>query len=589
MSPQPFYIELIKPSHYDDDGYVIQWRRSLIPSNSLACLHGLALDCAERRVLGTDVDIRINAYDETNSIIPVRAIIRRLAARGTKGLVCFVGVQSNQFPRTMDMARLFRAAGLAVAIGGFHVSGCIAMLKTLPDDLQEALDLGIILFAGEAEDHLGTLLTDIYKGQASPIYNHMQDLPGLEGKPTPILTSEIIHGYKSLTTSFDAGRGCPFQCSFCTIINVQGRKSRFRDPDDVEHIIRSNWALGVTQYFISDDNFARNKNWEAIFDRLIQMREVEGLSELAFIIQVDTLCHKIPNFIEKAARAGCWQVFVGLENINPENLISANKRQNRITEYRTMFQAWRQVGVISYAGYILGFPSDTPASIARDIEIIQRELPVDVLEFFQLTPLPGSADHRDLADHGVTMDDDMNSYDLEHVTTSHAKMSRAEWERAYLAAWDQYYSPEHTETLLRRAVASGINPVFLLNRIVEFYGSITIEKVHPLQAGIFRRKLRRQRRPGMPVENPLLFYPRRLAELVSSFTRFYLYHRRLSRFAGKLAADPRAKNYTDLALTPVEEGAIEERHLDLFEATEAARSEVSKRRRHAEFRTAAGV
>ena len=60
-----------------------------------------------------------------------------------------------------------------------------------------------------------------------------------------------------------------------------------------------------------------------------------------------------------------------------------------------MLQAWRKVGVLTYAGYILGFPNDTPESIARDIAIIQRELPIDILEFFMLTPLPGSKDHKD--------------------------------------------------------------------------------------------------------------------------------------------------------------------------------------------------
>ena len=69
-------------------------------------------------------------------------------------------------------------------------------------------------------------------------------------------------------TSFDAGRGCPFQCSFCTIINVQGRKSRRRSPDDVERIIRENMAQGLRSFFITDDNLARNRRWEEFFEAL---------------------------------------------------------------------------------------------------------------------------------------------------------------------------------------------------------------------------------------------------------------------------------------------------------------------------------
>src|SRR5262249_47948357 len=159
--------------------------------------------------------------------------------------------------------------------------------------------------------------------------------------------------------------------------------------------------------------FARNKNWEAIFDRLIAMREEQGLP-IKFLMQVDTKCHKIPRFIDKAARAGCSRVFLGLENVNPENLAAANKKQNHVGQYRALLQAWRAHQVVTVAGYILGFPADTPESIERDIKIIQRELPVDVLEFFMLTPLPGSADHQGLYRQGVWMEPDMNRYDLEH-------------------------------------------------------------------------------------------------------------------------------------------------------------------------------
>jgi len=94
------------------------------------------------------------------------------------------------------------------------------------------------------------------------------------------------------------------------------------------------------------------------------MREKEELT-LNFIIQVDTLCHRIPNFVEKAARAGCARVFIGLENINPDNLLSAKKKQNRVHEYRELFLAWRRHKVITYAGYIIGFPADTPERLVR--------------------------------------------------------------------------------------------------------------------------------------------------------------------------------------------------------------------------------
>src|SRR3954447_4426784 len=317
-----FQLHLIKPSHYDDDGYVIQWLRSTIPSNTLAALYGLAADCRDRHVLGPDTAIDIYEADETNDRIRPERIAARIKAAGGLGLVALVGVQSNQFPRAMDIARRLRAQGIQVAIGGFHVSGCTAMLPGIQPDLQEALDLGITLYAGEAEGRFDEVLRDAASGSLKPVYNYMNELPGMEGQPPPMLPPERIALTGGRITSFDAGRGCPFQCSFCTIINVQGRKSRYRSADDVEALVRRNLDQGVDRFFVTDDNFARNRNWEPIFDRLIKLREEEKRS-FRFVIQVDTLCHKIPNFVEKAARAGVTRVFIGLENINPANLLAA--------------------------------------------------------------------------------------------------------------------------------------------------------------------------------------------------------------------------------------------------------------------------
>lgn len=573
-----FQLYLIKPSHYDDDGYIVQWVRSAIPSNTLAALYGLAADCRERQVLGADTAIDIFEADEANDRIRPERIAASIKRAGGLGMVGIVGVQSNQFPRAMDIARRLRAEGVQVVIGGFHVSGCIAMLPGIQPDLQEALDLGISLYAGEAEGRLDEVLLDAAAGTLKPVYDYMDDLPGLEGQPAPILGSERIARTAGGLSSFDAGRGCPFQCSFCTIINVQGRKSRYRTAADIEELIRRNLAQGVCRFFITDDNFARNRNWEQIFNRLIEMREREKLY-FSFIIQVDTLCHKIPNFVEKSARAGVRRVFIGLENINPDNLLAAKKKQNRISEYRQMLLAWKSVRCFTYAGYIIGFPSDTQESVLRDIDIIKRELPLDLLEFFFLTPLPGSEDHKKLFTAGVEMEPDMNKYDLEHACTGHSKMSKAEWEQTYQLAWARYYTPQHMETILRRAMATRISPGKMMLLLVWFWGAVCLEKVHPLQAGYLRRRVRADRRPGMPLENPLLFYPREVWSVVSKHARLAGLVLRLSLLRRRLKRDPNARSYTDEALTPVRDDDMDV--LEMFSVTEAARTATAKVKRDA--------
>jgi Radical SAM superfamily len=573
-----FHFVMIKPTHYDDDGYPIQWLRSAIPSNTLACLNALALDAARREVLGKGVEIRLHTYDETNRRVKPQQIIRKIRRDGGRCLIGLVGVQSNQFPRAVDLARPFLDAGLQVCIGGFHVSGCIAMLPELPADIKAAQAMGISFFAGEAEEfRLDRVLRDAWDGALKPLYNYMDDLPALAGEPAPFLPRQHVARTSGSLSSIDLGRGCPYQCSFCTIINVQGRKSRIRSADDLEKIVRENYAQGIKRFFITDDNFARNKDWEPLFDRVIAMREGEKMN-IGFTIQVDTLCHKIPNFIAKAGRAGVRRVFIGLENINPDNLIAAKKRQNKITEYREMLQMWRDAGAITYAGYILGFPADSKASILRDIEIIKRELPIDILEFFFLTPLPGSEDHKTLDAKGIWMDPDMNKYDLNHRVSHHSTMPDADWEEAYRAAWYAFYTPEHIRTILRRTCAHKLGrPGTTLSTILWFYLMILFEGVHPLEGGALRLKSRRDRRHGLPIENPIVFYARYWGGIAVKAWRYFRVYRRCKAMLGAALEAPDRWSYSDLAIAPPEADEFEA--LDLYHATAGGEAALQRKYR----------
>jgi radical SAM superfamily enzyme YgiQ (UPF0313 family) len=544
----------------------------MTPSNSLAAVYGIAADCSERRVLGPDVDIDIEVIDETNTRVDLPALLSRFRRHDDFGCVALIGVQSNQYPRALDIARPFRAAGIAVAVGGFHVSGCLSMLDGRAVDLDACRDMGVIIFAGEAEGRLELVITDVAAGRGVPMYNYMKDLPGMEGTPVPFLPKRYIERTLGSSASFDAGRGCPYQCSFCTIINVQGRKSRYRSADDVEHLVRLNWAQGIRKFFITDDNFARNKEWESTFDRLIELRERDGIP-LGLMIQVDTLCHKIPNFMEKAKRAGVTKVFIGLENINPDNLAAAKKRQNKITEYRKMLLAWKKQGILTIAGYILGFPADTPETIRRDIAIIKDELPIDLLEFFCLTPLPGSEDHQTLWKNGIAMEPDLNKYDVEHVCTAHSKMSKKEWQDIYHEAWQLYYTPEHMKTLLRRAAATGVPIGNLAKYLLTFSTTDRLEKVHPLQGGILRLKHPSERRPGWPRENPWLFWPRFTWETFAKHVILAGAIGRLLIWQTVITYGPGARSYMDPALTPVSDDGDDT--LDLLTKTTGARAAVA--------------
>jgi hypothetical protein len=238
--------------------------------------------------------------------------------------------------------------------------------------------------------------------------------------------------------------------------------------------------------------------------------------------------------------------------------------------------AWKNNGVITYAGYILGFPNDTVESIMHDIDVIKRELPVDLLEFFYLTPLPGSEDHLKLHRAGAPLDPDMNKYDLNHICTTHPKMSREEWDRAYKMAWQRYYTIEHIETVLRRVAVTKANASNALFLITWFMGSINLEHIHPLEGGFLRLKFRRDRRPGFAIEPIWSFYPKYLAGLAIKLVRWTALYFKLRRIYLRIKKDPQRFNYTDLAMTPV--AADEADTHELFH-TDAARAYVAQAKR----------
>ncbi|MCA1406524.1 radical SAM protein, partial [Ensifer sp. BRP08] len=230
-----------------------------------------------------------------------------------------------------------------------------------------------------------------------------------------------------------------------------------------------------------------------------------------------------------------------------------------------MLLAWKAQGIMTLAGYILGFPADTPETIRRDIAIIQHELPVDIIEFFILTPLPGSEDHQKLWKDGAEMEADLNIYDVEHVCTAHPRMTREAWEDIYRETWRLYYTPEHMKILLRRAAATGVPLASLVKLLVSFATMVPLENVHPLQSGLLRLKRPSERRPGMKRVHPLIFWPQFLWETVRKHVALAGTIIRLSAAAYRIFRDPASRVYMDQALTPV--GADEEEALELFTKT----------------------
>ena len=150
------------------------------------------------------------------------------------------------------------------------------------------------------------------------------------------------------------------------------------------------------------------------------------------------------------------------------------------------------------------------------------------------------------------MDPDLNKGDTEHVVVEHPRMTKEEWQAIYHEAWHLYYSDEHVERLIRRAYACGIKPVGVVQQILSHWGMQRFEGIHPLQGGVFRRKIRTSRRPGMKREPMITFYPRRAWQIVSTYVPYLIYALKLHRLRHRIQRDPAARNYTDASLQPDE-------------------------------------
>ena len=187
----------------------------------------------------------------------------------------------------------------------------------------------------------------------------------------------------------------------------------------------------------------------------------------------------------------------------------------------------------------------------------------DILEFFCLTPLPGSEDHKKLHAAGVDLDPDLNKYDLEHACTDHPRMSRQRWTEVYKDAFARYYTDEHVEKIMRRAVAGGLQT----SKLVTYWRSsqaACASRVCTRCFGVVRRKSRVQRRYGMPLVHPLIFYPWRAYDFSTAMAKWGLIFWRYYRMMKRIKKNPAAKSYSDEAMRLPSEFDETDKIVELF-------------------------
>lgn len=482
LKPEPFRtirIYFIKPSRYDEEGYVQVFRFGVQPNNTLTVLKALNENYNRRHSAERNVYLDTVIWDEicdgVVSSETIRAIKEKAQEDSVELLIGIAGVQSNQYPRGRDIALQFIAQGVPTMMGGFHVSG-------YPESREFLNSCGITTISGEAENLWGGIVDDYLRGDLRPHYAVTDGIRAKTGRDdiiVPVITDSqlpvvddryLTRFFDPTMTTIDTSRGCPFTCSYCSVKNVMGRTMRSREPNAVVSWVRDAARNhGITSLFLVDDDFFRSPRWEEILTGLCEVKQEFPYFNFMMQVDVDASCYanlaegetetakhrRSRRFTELAAKAGCYQAFVGIESLNPDNLNFATKyqntdeRQNRhkieevrkhvLDKYRRVVDNWHRVGVSVHAGYMLGFPFDGP-DCGRIAARTLRKIGFDIVSFFIMTPLPGTEDQVRYAKEGQILDWDFNNLDSQHVTLTHDKLDRAAWYQAYREAFTGFYS-----------------------------------------------------------------------------------------------------------------------------------------------------
>lgn len=468
-------IYFVKPSQYDSDGLVLRYRWGVVPNNTLTVLAGLTQAYAAARPA---LDVQIVLWEELvdGPLAPATldSIRARAAADGVDVIVGLAGVQTGQYPRARDLALQCVQRDLPVVAGGFHISSDAPSRDFLAAH-------GVTVVVGEAESTWAQLLDDHLRGARRPLYRVGDGLrtrtglgdiavPPITDAPLPALDARYLSRFFNPTLStLDTARGCPFACSYCAVKNVMGRTMRARDPARVVAWVRdAHDRHGIRSLFLVDDDLYRSPDWEAVLLGIAALRR-EG-RDVSFMMQVDVEAGVFPaadapatareqrsrRFVELAAGAGCYAVFIGFESFNPANLVQTAKVQNQAREdrgagvadaaararvtarYRNAVQNWHRAGVAVHAGYMIGLPFDgrgSGAQAARDLTAIG----VDLASFFPYTPLPGTEDYEAALRDGAMLERDFNSWDCLHIVSRHPMLTPAEVYREYCDAHRTFY------------------------------------------------------------------------------------------------------------------------------------------------------
>ncbi|MCD6575146.1 B12-binding domain-containing radical SAM protein [Candidatus Aerophobetes bacterium] len=330
-----------------------------------------------------------------------------------------ISTMTSAAPRAYEIARQFRKRGVPVVLGGPHVSA-------LPEEGLQHADAVVV---GEAEGVWERLIDDFIHGgkdSLKKIYKN-DTLPDLSKIPFPrwdILKKEryVVNKVLHLT------RGCPYNCSFCSVTQLFGRKIRSRPVDKVVDFIKENIGKGLSgRFFVFlDDNIMGNRKYaKELFHALIPLKII-WMSQSSINAAYDK------ELLDLAAKSGCKALFVGIESISEGALKEVGKTQNRVEFYEEAIKRFHRHGIFIHGAFIFGMDDHDKSIFKTTVDFVNK-VKLDGVQYSILTPLPGTRFHKQMEKEGRIIDRDWSNYDCGHVVFRPKKMTPAELDRGM--AW----------------------------------------------------------------------------------------------------------------------------------------------------------
>jgi radical SAM superfamily enzyme YgiQ (UPF0313 family) len=349
-----------------------------------------------------------------------------------------IGISSitSTAPRAFQLAKKFGSMGIPVVMGGPHAT-------FLPE---ESLIYADYVVRGEGEETIIELIEHLESGiplhdikglsyRKGDAYVHNPDRPLIQDLDSaPIPDFDLVHNWREKTSiPILTSRGCPFGCRFCVVIQMFGRKYRFKSIDRVIEEIRE-VASKRSHIFFVDDNFAADRErTKALLRRMIAEKiHIEWSAQIRADVARDT------ELVNLMAQAGCFMVYVGFESINPRTLSLYNKKQT-VDDIVECIKTFKNASINIHGMFVLGGDADDIKTI-RSTQKFAKRLDIDSVQFLMLTPIPGTPLFEELMQQGRVIHTDWTKYDGHHAVFEPRLMTAFELHTETIKAMAKFYS-----------------------------------------------------------------------------------------------------------------------------------------------------